>query len=156
MENQDEINQRDEAIAAWFDELLEQPENHQVLENGDILYGYHGEPDTIKELFQEKWFELKQDLGMLWSMRNPFDEHRPVLVAALRALRPDLYAIAFPLRFYGKILIDLFSSEERKYAIHDFKDSTLYALLEEMFAMSVIAVIVILIVLGLQALGVIE
>ena len=88
-------------------------------------------------------------------MKNPFDEHRPVLILAIRALRPDLYAIAFPFRFYGRILIDLFKPDMRKYAISSFKDSTLYAILEEIFAMSVIAVVVILIVLGLQALGLI-
>jgi hypothetical protein len=155
MKKQDEIDQRDEALANWLDEVLEQPENHQVLENGDILYGYHGEPDTLRELIQEKWFEFKEALGMLWSMKNPFVEHRPILISWIELIRPDLYAIAFPFRFYGKILIGLFSSEERKYAIKQFKNSTLYALLEEMFAMSIITVIVILICLGLQAIGVI-
>jgi len=139
-----------------IDELLERPENHQVMEDGSILYGYHGEPGTLKEALQEKWFYFKQDLGMLWSMRNPFDEYRPELIGWLELIRPNLYAIAFPFRFYGKILIGLFSSEtSKKYAIKQFKNSTLYALLEEMFAMSVIAVVVILIVLGLQALGLI-
>lgn len=155
MKNQDEMNQRDEALANWFDEVLEQPENHQTLEDGSILYGYHGQAGTLKELFQEKWFELKQALSMLWSMKNPFDEHRPVLVAALRTLRPDLYAIAFPFRFYGEILINLFKSDRRKYAISSFKDSTLYALLFEMVTFIPIVVIVILICLGLQAIGVI-
>ena len=136
-----------------IDELLGRPENHQVMEDGSILYGYNGVPETWKDY----WFELKQDLGMLWSMKNPFDEHRPELIGWIELIRPDLYAIAFPFRFYGKILISLFSSEtSKKYAIKQFKNSTLCALLEEMFAMSVFAAIAILIALGLKTMGLIE
>lgn len=154
MEKQDEMNKRDEALANWLDEVLEQPENHQTQEDGSILYGYHGQPSTVKELFQEKWHDFKIALGMLWSMKNPFDEHRPVLILAIRALRPDLYAIAFPFRFYGEILINLFSSERRKYAISSYKDSTLYAILVEVGVICIWSVVVILVVLVLKAFGV--
>ena len=154
MEKQDEMNKRDEALANWLDEVLEQPENHQTMEDGSILYGYHGQPNTVKELFQEKWHDFKIALGMLWSMKNPFDEHRPVLVLAIRALRPDLYAIAFPFRFYGEILINLFSPGRRKFAISSFKDSTLYAILVEVGVICIWSVIVILVVLVMKALGV--
>ena len=154
MENQDGMNQRDEALANWLDEVLEQPENHQTQEDGSILYGYNGQPGTFRELLQEKWHDIKTALGMLWSMKNPFDEHRPVLILALRALRPDLYAIAFPFRFYGEILINLFSPDKRKYAISSFKDSTLYAILVEVGVICIWSVIVILVVLVLKAFGV--
>ena len=138
-----------------IDELLERPENHQVLENGDILYGYHGEPDTWKELIQETWLDKKSALGMFWAMKNPFDEHRTVMMAAVHALRPDLYAIAFPFRYYGEILIGMFSREKRSYAISSFEHSTLSDLLIEMAFIGVLLGILLLVLLGLKALGLI-
>ncbi len=138
-----------------IDELLERPENHQVLENGDILYGYHGEPDTWKEFFQEKLHDKKTALSQFWAMKNPFDEHRTVIMAAMEALRPDLYALAFPFRYYGEMLIGLFSREKRSYAISSFERSTLSDLLIELVFIGVLLGILALALCGLKAIGVI-
>lgn len=138
-----------------IDELLERPENHQVLENGDVLYGYNGQSDTWKELIQETWLDKKSALGMFWAMKNPFDEHRTVMMAAVHALRPHLYALAFPFRYYGEILIGLFSREKRSYAISSFEHSTLSDLLIELAFIGVLLGILALALWGLKAMGII-
>lgn len=143
----------------WIDELFDQPENYQVLANGEIQYGYHGKPQTLKEELKYRWHEFKVAIRMLWQVKNPFDEHRPVLILWLHAIRPDLYAIAFPFRYYGDLFIGMLSRERRKGAYEAFQESTLYAFLFEMITLIPLALIALGIVLpiywGLKALGLI-
>lgn len=126
-----------------------------MLENGDVLYGYNGEPDTWKELVLETLHDKKTALSQFWAMKNPFDEHRTVIMAAMEALRPHLYALAFPFRYYGEILIGIFSREKRSYAISSFERSTLSDLLIEMAFIGVLLGILALALCGLKAIGVI-
>lgn len=96
MQTQDETTLRDEAIAAWFDELLEQPENHRVEPDGSILYGYDEEPKLFS---QGWWLNTKNALSHVWSAKNPFNEYRSVMKATLPLVHPDAYRIFFPFSY---------------------------------------------------------
>ena len=107
----------------WVDELLEQPENHHEQPDGSTLYGYTDDPTFLSR----DWFFIKkQELEMIWSAKNPFNEHRSVNKSALLCIRPDLYKIAFPFSYCFHVCGLLFDPRTRKDAIYRICSSWIF------------------------------
>jgi len=123
----------------WVDELLEQPKNHHEQQDGSVMYGYTEDP---RFLSRDWFFIKKQELGMIWSAKNPFNEHRSIHKLALHCIRPDLYKIAFPFSYCLHVFGLLFDASTRKDAIYRICSSWIFEILMMLALGAVIAGIV--------------